>query len=151
MIATATTTCVSRTPSILFWIWLNLLPLDVSNQIVGADEDRENKPYRPIPAGLIDIHRAKILRWILLPICYSHSYWYGVGVAKASLALSLFAMIYNELDYSRHWVARNILNGAGYACFEWGAFLIAGMCQSVNLIQLLMHERYTIRKQRIND
>jgi len=45
--------------------------LEVVNQTMGVAEDSVNKPYRPIPSGLITIHEAErrwILAWILFPL-----------------------------------------------------------------------------------
>ena len=45
--------------------------LDIVNQTTGVTEDSINKPYRPIPSGLITIHEAErrwTVVWILFPI-----------------------------------------------------------------------------------
>jgi hypothetical protein len=49
--------------------------LDIVNQITGVAEDSVNKPYRPIPCGLITISGAErcwILAWILFPLLSFH-------------------------------------------------------------------------------
>jgi 4-hydroxybenzoate polyprenyltransferase len=45
--------------------------LDIVNQATGVAEDSINKPYRPIPSGLITIRGAErrwVLAWILFPL-----------------------------------------------------------------------------------
>ena len=50
-------------PVVLFWVWINLLPLDIMNQTdaPAIEEDRINKPWRPLPAGLVTMQQARML------------------------------------------------------------------------------------------
>lgn len=48
--------------------------VDSSNQIHGAEEDRRNKPYRPVPAGLTD-ERGLLLRFIAAMPVYTLAGW----------------------------------------------------------------------------
>lgn len=111
---------------IVFWIWLHVLQCALSNQTSSPEEDALNKPYRPIPSGRISQQDARLLRWFCIIPCLVLSSFYSVAVFKASAWLSIFIYIYNELSYNAHWLSRNLLNGAGLACFEIGATLIAG-------------------------
>ena len=54
-------------PFIMTWIWINLLPLTIINQWSEDSilEDRENKPWRPIPAERLS---AKEARRLVAPI-----------------------------------------------------------------------------------
>ena len=70
------------------------------------------------------MHNARILRWILLPLCLYLSMslealWQGI-----SLAISF--IVYNELHLDSHWLMRNACNAWGYASFNAGASAIAG-------------------------
>jgi 4-hydroxybenzoate polyprenyltransferase len=107
----------------VFWTWLHLLQTDISNQSMDPEEDALNKPWRPIPSGLISVAGARRLRWILLPSCFSLSVYLGVHWQGIALALSFLA--YNELQLHSHWIMRNVLNAWGYAFFNAGAFAIA--------------------------
>ncbi|XVQ11615.1 UbiA family prenyltransferase [Spirillospora sp. CA-255316] len=51
---------------------------DVSNQARGAEEDRLNKPYRPIPAGLITPAGAMRRFWIAMPLYTALGWQLGV-------------------------------------------------------------------------
>jgi len=47
---------------------------DIANQVVGIDEDRINKPSRPIPAGILSVQGAYIrwaISWALFPLILS--------------------------------------------------------------------------------
>ena len=100
-------------------MWLHLLQFCVSNQSVEPDEDRKNKPWRPIPAGTISLPAARRLRWLLLAACLVLSA--RTGVLHAGAALSFATWAHNEANLGAHWLARNALNAVGYASFSIGA------------------------------
>ena len=108
----------------VLWTWLHLLQFCVSNQSLNPEEDALNKPWRPIPSGIVSSVNARILRWILLPLCLSLSislevHWQGISLAIAFL-------VHNELHLHSHWLMRNACNAWGYASFNAGASAIAG-------------------------
>src|SRR5690349_21061158 len=41
----------------------------VSNQIIGVEEDRRNKPDRPLPAGMVAL-RGAWMRWVLAMLLF---------------------------------------------------------------------------------
>ncbi|KAG2050447.1 hypothetical protein BDR06DRAFT_646265 [Suillus hirtellus] len=49
------------------WIWFHLLQFNVANQIQDLEEDRKNKPSRPIPVGRISVDSAADMRWVMVP------------------------------------------------------------------------------------
>ena len=108
----------------MIWIFVHLLLCDVSNQSVSADEDKANKPYRPIPAGRVTEYTAKRLLVALYFLCWAVSY--PLGLLRVSVVLGTLAFLYNTLDFSSHWFAKNFLNAAAYVCFEYGGTFIAG-------------------------
>jgi hypothetical protein len=108
----------------VLWTWLHLLQFCVSNQSLNPEEDTLNKPWRPIPSGIVSVVNARILRWILLPICLFVSisleaHWQGISLAIAFI-------VHNELHLHSHWLMRNACNAWGYASFNAGASAIAG-------------------------
>ncbi|KAG1722542.1 UbiA prenyltransferase family [Suillus paluster] len=111
---------------IVFWIWLHLLHFNVANQIIDPQEDGKNKSSRPIPAGLISLEDAVVLRWALIPICLATSAYYSSQVFGLSFLLTLFILFYNELKAHEHWISKSFITAVGYACFEIGSTLIAG-------------------------
>ncbi|KAI0708433.1 UbiA prenyltransferase family [Earliella scabrosa] len=103
----------------LIWVWSNLLQVTVSNQSSSPDEDRVNKPWRPIPAGRISQEHARRLRWILAPTCLVLSIicyvpWEGAVIAMANIA-------YQDFHFDAHWFPRNVCNALAYAAFNAGA------------------------------
>ncbi|KIJ62347.1 hypothetical protein HYDPIDRAFT_30601 [Hydnomerulius pinastri MD-312] len=109
-----------------FWIWLHLLQFNVANQIKAPEEDKVNKPSRPLPSGRITVYNATIFRWFLAPLCLAYSALYSVQLAFASLEMQLFTIWYNELDGDKKWFSKNLLTAIMYGCLELGGTLTAG-------------------------
>ncbi|KIM79190.1 hypothetical protein PILCRDRAFT_792336 [Piloderma croceum F 1598] len=116
----------SRIPHVIVWIWLHLLQFDVSNQTLQPDEDKQNKPWRPLPSGRITLSHAVMLRWWLVPLCWAVSFYYSATVLGASVAFAALTVLYNEQHMHSHWLMRGLLNAIGFASFEVGGTLIAG-------------------------
>lgn len=112
----------------VLWTWLHLLQCCVSNQIYSIPEDKDNKPWRPLPAGRITVQRAKYLRWTLLVICFALSGHYGVFEAGAVFTVA--TLLYNEGGLDSHWETRNLLNALAYAAFDTGASSVARLGMS---------------------
>ncbi|KAN0118767.1 UbiA prenyltransferase family domain containing protein [Russula decolorans] len=115
---------VGRILCAVLWTWLHILQFCVSNQSMNPGEDALNKPWRPIPSGIVSVLNARILRWILLPLCLSLSI--SLGALWHSISLAIGFIVYNELHLDTHWLVRNACNAWGYASFNAGASAIAG-------------------------
>ena len=113
-------------PFIILWNWLNLLPLDMSNQqdVKSTVEDKVNKPWRPIPAGRLTAEETRTLMFASYAVAIFASLYLG-GFSEC-LALIVEGWIYNVLEgANRSLLARNILNAAGYMTFASGASQVA--------------------------
>lgn len=117
----------SRLPSILVYIWFNLLAFVVNNQrpTASVEEDRLNKPWRPIPAGRLTQTQARTLGLISYPLALLVSMLLSAGVNQSAL-LALCGYIYNNHGGgdSNFWV-RNLLNACGFTSFASGALEVA--------------------------
>ena len=117
----------------MFWVWLQLLQFNISNQTVSPEEDKNNKPDRPLPSKRLSFRTALILRWLMPFVCLAWSYSYSKEVALACLAGCILTWVYNEAGFAAgHWAGRNVVNGLGLGSFETGASLIAGSSKSRN-------------------
>ncbi|KAJ7730353.1 UbiA prenyltransferase family [Mycena maculata] len=105
----------------IFWTWLHLLQVDVSNQYKSIAEDRVNRPWRPLPGGRISPKSAAIMRWLLVPICILSSVPFGGEVVFSSLSLTALLVAHDEIGLGGHWAGKNIINSFGYLSFELGA------------------------------
>ncbi|KAJ8081835.1 hypothetical protein PM082_007681 [Marasmius tenuissimus] len=96
-----------RTPGVhvitrlLTWVWLYLLQFCAANQMYSPEEDSVNKPYRPIPAGLMSVESTYSLRWSLVPICLYTSWQQHVLIPGLLLTGAFWA--YNEGKLDARW------------------------------------------------
>lgn len=110
----------------LVWIWLHQLQCNVSNQFRSGHEDAINRPWRPIPAGLISEINSLYLRWGLPLLCIGLSSIYGRDVMLTSVAMTVTTIVYDELSMAGHWLGKNLCNISGYVTFEIGATKLMG-------------------------
>ena len=113
-------------PTIL-WIWIHILQFNLANQIKAPEEDKVNKPSRPLPAGRITLRNATILRWLMAPLCLAYSSLYSMQLVFASLEMQFFTLWYNEFDGDKNWLSKNVILAIMYGCVELGGTLSAGM------------------------
>lgn len=116
----------TRILEIILWIWIHILKFDISNQIQDPEEDKRNKPDRPLPAGRITAQNAADLRWLLVPICLMFSAMYGRQTLASSVCFEALSICYNEFGGHKAGLSKNILTAAGYTCLEAGATIVAG-------------------------
>ena len=119
-------TSVRCLPLIMIWTWLNLLPLTMNNQHRQGDveEDKKNKPWRPIPAGRLSVEETKTFMLASYLVAVLGSVYLG-GLVEC-LALVTQGWIYNELGAANDsYLARNVLNATGYMTFAAGAAKVA--------------------------
>jgi len=117
---------LARIPHTVIWIWLHLLKFDISNQIQDPEEDKRNKPDRPLPAGRITAQNAADLRWLLVPVCLLFSAKYGMQVLASSICFEALSIWYNDFGGNKDGLSKNILTATGYLCMEVGATIVAG-------------------------
>lgn len=114
---------ITRLPHLAVWVWLHLLQFCAANQALSPEEDALNKPYRPIPAGLISIRGARVLRWLLVPVCLALSW--ALDVIHPGISLAISFIVYNELGLDSYWYTKNFLNAVGLVSWNIGAAKIA--------------------------
>ena len=125
--AVAPLASISRIPHAAFWSWVQILCFNIANQALFPEEDRINKPFRPVPAGRISVKNALRLRWFLVVIGFIHSALYGVEVFYAAVGDLVITLLYCELRVdAAHWSIRGLIGGVGYIPFFVGCILIAG-------------------------
>lgn len=95
----------------LIYFWLYVLTFCLSNQLVGVDEDRINKPYRPLVVGLVS-YRGALLRWFGLMLMFSAVGWW-LDVLEWTLLWQIGSMLHNFAGWSRHWFGKHLLMGGG--------------------------------------
>jgi 4-hydroxybenzoate polyprenyltransferase len=104
--------------------FLYLYSFVVSNQINGVEEDKINKPDRPIASGAESLQAAKI-RWVALTGIYL-AYSYAMGVEKWTVLWILTTIAYNFLGFSDFGPTKDGCMGAGCIAQLMAAWAIGG-------------------------
>jgi 4-hydroxybenzoate polyprenyltransferase len=92
----------------LVWSFLALYCVDLPNQMKGIEEDRRNKPWRPLPRGLMTPRGAR-LRWSAALVCFfaASACWSVLWHAVAWQAL-MMVYVFTPLLH-RHWLTKNLV------------------------------------------
>jgi len=108
-----------------FWIWANLLPFVIDNQRQEAsiEEDRLNKPWRPMPSKRLLPRQAKQLMFAFYGIASIASI--SLGGVRQCISLMLLGFWYNDPGGAARCVSRNLINACGFVCFASGAMEVA--------------------------
>lgn len=115
-----------RAPLVLLWTWINLLPFAIDNQRqpLAIQEDRINKPWRPMPSGRVSGQQAKQWMLALYPATILFSLYFG-GLRQC-VVLILLGIWYNDLyGADRNPVIRNLINACGFLSYTSGAMEVA--------------------------
>ncbi|KAJ8507732.1 hypothetical protein ONZ45_g9928 [Pleurotus djamor] len=88
------------------WITTFLCFFNLSNQIVGVEEDRINKPWRPITSGKISLAGAK-LRLVTVLACFL-SVTLAIGRPTQEAMVWLLTTAFLSLTpLGHHWIGKN--------------------------------------------
>lgn len=93
------------------YFWLFVYEHTLANQLVGVEEDRVNKPFRPLVCGQSSIRGAR-LRLIAVRITFP-LYGYCLGVLEWALMWQVLSLLQHECRWGRHWLGRNLYAGIG--------------------------------------
>lgn len=93
------------------YFWLYLWSFCLSNQLDGIDEDRLNKPHRPIIEGLTSPVTTQF-RWLIAMFLFTIIGWW-LNVLEWAILWEIVILLHNFLGWSKHWVGKNILMSAG--------------------------------------
>lgn len=92
-----------------FWLYIYLFCL--SNQITGIDEDRHNKPDRPLIDGTISLRGAK-RRWVISVLAFVYV-GLAFGVIEWAALWLITVLLYDHARWSRHWFTKNLCMSIG--------------------------------------
>ncbi|UNO38800.1 UbiA family prenyltransferase [Streptomyces sp. MST-110588] len=93
------------------YFWLFVYEHTLANQLVGVEEDRINKPHRPLVTGRSTIRGAR-MRLAVVRIAFP-AYGYCLGVLKWALMWQILSLLQHEYGWGRHWLGRNLYAGIG--------------------------------------
>ncbi|MFD3427332.1 UbiA family prenyltransferase [Nocardia fluminea] len=107
-------------PQCVVYFWLYIYTFNLSNQLVGVDEDRINKPHRPLVRELLSTNGA----WTRLVLATIGFLLVGLalGVAEwASLWVAAW-VFHNHLGGARTWWGKNaamVVGTVAQLCAAW--------------------------------
>lgn len=89
------------------YFWLYIYGFCLANQISGIDEDRANKPDRPLSAGLVS-YRGALRRWAVVMLLFSLVGWW-FGILKWAVLWQACIVLHNFCNWSKHWFTKNFI------------------------------------------
>jgi len=95
----------------LLGVALFIYQFDLSNQITGVEEDRINKPTRPIPSQIISVDQAQ-MRWYSVSGGYILFGWF-YGILQYTLTWQILSYLNNFKNWSKNWIWKNFCMGPG--------------------------------------
>ncbi|KAK3492144.1 UbiA prenyltransferase family-domain-containing protein [Neurospora hispaniola] len=116
---------LSRLPGSCLFQFMSQLLVNLDNQREPASviEDSINKPWRPIPSGMITADQTRRLLLCLVPVYLALGY--ALGVWNIALLIVIAVFIYNDLGGSGELVVRDIVLGISYIIYQMGPLRIA--------------------------
>ena len=93
------------------YFWLLLTFFCTSNQVIGIEEDKQNKPDRPIPAGLVS-YRGGLIRCIISGFA-AILLGMALSIVEFSILFILCSLFHNFHNWGHHWIGKNILVAIG--------------------------------------
>lgn len=95
----------------LIYFWLFIYTFCLSNQIAGVEEDRINKPHRPLVVGAVS-YRGAWVRWFVAMGLFSLAGG-QFGVLRWALLWQTVATLHNFGGWSRWWASKNLVMSVG--------------------------------------
>lgn len=111
--------------AVLGWTWINLLAFTIDNQRQpnAVEEDKLNKPWRPLPSNRLSNDMATTLLFVAYPLAIVVGDL--LGAPARTIGLLFFGVWYNDFKGAEtNWLIRNFLNACGIMLFNSGALQI---------------------------
>ncbi|KAI1451038.1 UbiA prenyltransferase family-domain-containing protein [Annulohypoxylon stygium] len=118
---------LTRLGLVVLFNWSNLIIFDLANQRLpeSAAEDALNKPWRPIPSGLITSDQVRRAMLYLIPLVVALNH-FALGVGVESLAIMVLTWLYNDLrGGDEGYITRNAIIAAAFGIYNTGSVKVA--------------------------
>lgn len=112
-----------RAPLVAFWVWIILCPFNIDNQRSPAsiEQDKINRPWRPIPAKRLTPKHALGLQLFFHTVALLYSC--GVGGIYQWVSGIILGWLYNVVGLAdRSCIGKNAVNAFGYVTFASESF-----------------------------
>ncbi|MFD0344099.1 UbiA family prenyltransferase [Streptomyces sp. NPDC127117] len=93
------------------YFWLYIYGFTLTNQLYGVEEDRVNKPFRPLVTGRSSYRGAQRRAVVVLLLFPLVAWWFGV--LFWALAWEATYLLTNVARWERHWFLKNLSMGIG--------------------------------------
>jgi hypothetical protein len=118
---------LSRIPLIILFNLSNTLIFDLANQRLweSVQEDKLNKPWRPIPSGRMTRSEVRKAMQIAIPavLAFNH-YFLSAGAETACIMVGCW--VYNDLKVSDDsLILRNAIASLAFGVFNWSSLKVA--------------------------
>lgn len=107
----------------LTYFFLYVFVFCLSNQLTGLEEDRVNKPDRPLVRGACTPQGA-MLRWVGGMFLFTLVGW-GFGVLEWAVLWQIIVVLHNFAAWAKNWVFKNFAMGAGTVTLFAAAWQLA--------------------------
>ncbi|EMR66570.1 hypothetical protein UCREL1_6433 [Eutypa lata UCREL1] len=123
---------LQRSPLVLVFNFISLLMFDLSNQrsLESVEEDRINKPWRPIPSGQVTPEQTR--KVMLLTAPFVLGFYYLLGISKQGLLVQFLSWYYNDLKGGDE-VFRDAIIAASYGLANVTSLRLAVGSESADL------------------
>ena len=92
--------------------------------MLGVEEDRLCKPYRPFPSDRISLKNGQYLYLATIALSLLLSAYHGLTWVSVIYMFAIW--LYNELGWSMYPIPKSPLGAVGYMCYCWGTTYIVG-------------------------
>jgi 4-hydroxybenzoate polyprenyltransferase len=104
------------------YFWLFIYGFTLTNQLFGIEEDRLNKPRRPLVTGACGVRGAQV-RTVLALVAFPLVGWW-FGVLLWALVWEVVYLLNNVARWERHWFFKDLFIGIGVVAQLAAAWLI---------------------------
>jgi 4-hydroxybenzoate polyprenyltransferase len=95
----------------LLYFWFYIYTFCLANQLAGIEEDRTNKPHRPLVTGLVTPQSTR-LRLLVTMVLFS-LVGTALGVPVYMALWLLVVVVHNLANLARHWFVKNACMSVG--------------------------------------
>lgn len=95
----------------LLYFWAFLTCFCTSNQLEGLEEDKINKPDRPLPSGMVSLQGARSRFYCSAILALILGIYLGITVFVVVTLSSIF--LHNFLNLGHFWMTKNLLVAVG--------------------------------------
>ncbi|MEL6943689.1 MAG: UbiA family prenyltransferase [Bacteroidota bacterium] len=107
----------------VFYFTLYIYPFNILNQLYGIEEDKIDKPDRPLVQGLVSINEG-FFRYRLLTLGFILlGFFLGVGLWSCLWVFIVYQ--YNANGWDKHWFTKNVI------CMGLGTFAQLGAAWAI--------------------